>query len=218
MSDEEESQSLRRFLNDVHRTGQIRVERDLGVSVDIGEEGVVLEMEEAVAGEDAVGEETQMRVGAPDGGQWMAEGRWLGPDRLKLTGLRSRQTGERALHYWRSSYRVELPESAEVELTRLRDDENLSAEPIDLSMGGIGLSVRGITTFDPGEAVEVRLRVADEFDETFPGRVAYSRLVDVEQKRMRVGIKMGEIDAETETQLQMLFNALMLLSLEETAD
>lgn len=218
MSDDRDVSTLRQFLNEVDRSGDVRVERQLDVSVAIEDDRVVLEADDEVAGPEAVGDEVTIRAEADSGGaHWIAEAVWTDSDRLAIEGIRSHESGEESLHYWRSSYRVSLPDRTEVELTGPSLETSPSATPVDLSTDGIGLYVDQEASFEVGEEVEVDLQIGETFEEAIGGRVAFTESSD-EENRVRLGVEFRQLDPEVEARLQSVLNQLMLVSADEMAE
>lgn len=88
------------------------------------------------------------------------------------------------------------------------EDDSVEVEPLDLSLGGIGLASNGETEFRVGDRVQVGLNIPDKFADVLGGRVAHATTMG--DGTLHLGVEFDELEAPTIRALSSALDDLFL--------
>lgn len=109
----------------------------------------------------------------PQSEGWWAEARWASETSLTVENFAEEATTGRIQRLSRTSPRIDPGPECEVRVTTSATKTAIAASCIDLSAGGIGLKTEEQVAIEPGEDVELHIRLGS-FQQKIAGTVAYT--------------------------------------------
>lgn len=210
MSDEPAKQTVVEFLHRLDASGRAQLEMEFDLEVADDADAPKLRFADDLKLEELEGHSVQIRLpNAPETTGWVADAELQGDGTLHLGRIRRLGSDGGSLEHSRSDYRVAIPPSSVAALTRLKNGETVSVEPVDISRGGVGLRADDEVTLEAGERVEVDLNIIGEFAGTLSGQVAFARAHD-EEDQLRVGVAFEELEPAVADALRRALNNILL--------
>lgn len=210
MSDGVSKQTVVDFLHRLDSSGRAQLELEFDLEVVENADTPKLRLTEDVDIEELEGWSVQVRLPVTAGAsEWVAEGEFQGDGTINLGRIRRVGSDQGSLEHSRSDYRVAIPPSSVAALTRLKNGETVSVEPVDMSRGGIGVRADRDLALEAGERVEVDLNIVGEFAGTLSGQVAFARPAD-DENQVRVGVAFEELEPAVSDALRGALNNILL--------
>lgn len=206
MSYDSDLDSMRTFVRQVRERPTVQLKFDVEVMLSEHSESSRLELESLFEQGEYAERPVEIRVESDDEDSiWVATAYWTESGNMSIEDVQKMDVSGPVDVELPANHRITLPPSS-LATIELADRGSFSVEPVDLSLGGVGLWIDRELSLAAGDELEVSLAILGEFLSAFPGTVAF---VDDDDGETRLGVMFDDLTDTQTSQLRVAMKSLL---------